>query len=368
MLISPLDWGLGHATRSVPLIRAFLSSGCSVTIACSGSVERLLRAEFPEASFIRIRGYNVSYPRNGRLFLFKMLIQLPSILLSVAREHRWLKRNLSIHGWDLVVSDNRYGLHHPNLRSVLVTHQLHIRSGSSRLMDPLIRRLLFKRLSSFDECWVPDVESEPSLSGALSHGVVPDHVRYIGPLSRLSSFGAHPTSGRVLVVLSGPEPQRSLFERIIARQLPLEGQDILVVRGRPGESVAPSSLKGVRWVNHLPSEELAAEMGSAALVVARSGYSTVMDLVRTGRRAVLVPTPGQTEQEYLARHLSDQGWFLTRSQASFDLREAVEMGLASEPPDIQPDFERHMDFVRGILHEGNGSETGPSGGMRRHVG
>lgn len=331
-------------------------------------MERLLRIEFPEAGFIGVRGYNVAYPRNGRLFFLKILLQFPSILSSVAREQRWLKRNLPIHGWDLVVSDNRYGLYHPDVRSVLVTHQLHIRSGISAFMDRLIRRVLFKRLALFDECWVPDVADEPSLSGALSHGLVPGHVRYIGPLSRLSSSGARFSSGHVLILLSGPEPQRSLFERIIAGQLPMTGQDILVVRGRPGESVAPSSLKGVRWVNHLPTEQLAAEMGSAALVIARSGYSTVMDLVRTARRAVLVPTPGQTEQEYLARHLSDLGWFLTRSQASFDLREAIEKGLASEPPDIQPDFERHVDFVRRFLHGGNGSEMGSSGGMRRDVG
>jgi predicted glycosyltransferase len=91
------------------------------------------------------------------------------------------------------------------------------------------------------------------------------------------------------------------------------------------------------------------ELASASLVIARSGYSTVMDLVRMRRRAVLVPTPGQTEQEYLARHLSDAGLFLSVPQSSFDLRKAIDEGLSAHVPSVDMDFDRHREVVRCFL-------------------
>lgn len=349
ILISPLDWGLGHATRIVPLIRVFEHLGCRVSIACSGATERLLRAEFPEAEFIPLKGYGVGYPRNGRLFLFSILRQIPGILFSVWREHRWLSRQQRIHRWDAVVSDNRYGLYHRYVPSVLITHQLHIRTGVSNLLDALVRFLLFRRLRRFDECWVPDSKEEPTLSGALSHGNVPDHVRYVGPLSRLHAFPGEATGGRVLVLLSGPEPQRTIFEGMIEAGLKGLRHDVTIVRGLPGEATAKPDSEGVRWVNHLVSEELETALSSASLVVARSGYSTVMDLVRMRRRAVLVPTPGQTEQEYLARHLTEAGWFHARPQSGFDLRRAVEEGLSFPASCADMDFELHGERVLAFL-------------------
>ena len=349
ILISPLDWGLGHATRIVPLIRAFEDFECTVTIACSGATERLLRGEFPGALFISLPGYGVVYPRKGGFFLSKILSQLPRILFNVWKEHTWLRRQQAIHRWDAVVSDNRYGLHHSDMPSVIITHQLHIRTGVSGLLDGLVRRLLFRRLSRFDECWVPDAEHEPTLSGALSHGMVPGHVRYLGPLSRFGSLGVDQERGRVLVLLSGPEPQRSIFEGRIEEQLRGFEGDILIVRGLPGGGGIKPDAGSVRWVNHLPAKELALELSSASLVIARSGYSTVMDLVRTGRRAVLVPTPGQTEQEYLARHLSDAGRFLSVAQSDFDLRKAVSEGLSLPIPSLKMDFDHHREVVRGFL-------------------
>ena len=349
ILISPLDWGLGHATRIVPLVRAFESFGCKVTIACSGATERLLRQEFPDGLFLSLKGYRVTYPKKGDLFFLKMLLQFPSILLSVRHEHVWLRRNLSIHGWDAVVSDNRYGLWHPSIPSVILTHQLHIRTGISSGLDSVVRFLLFGRLSRFDECWVPDAETEPSLSGELSHGKVPEKVTYIGPLSRFGTESDAVVTGKVLVLLSGPEPLRSIFESMIESQSEGLGLDLLVVRGLPGESVTRPGSKGVRWVNHLGERELELELASASLVIARSGYSTVMDLVRMRRRAVLVPTPGQTEQEYLARHLSDAGLFLSVPQPSFDLRKAIDEGLSAHVPSLDMDFDLHREVVRGFL-------------------
>lgn len=346
-----MDWGLGHATRIVPLVRAFESFGCRITIACSGATEHLLRGEFPRAGFIHLDGYGVTYPKRGGSFLWKILRQVPSILLSVSREHRWLERMQALHGWDAVVSDNRYGFYHASIPSVIVTHQLHIRTGIPLFLDGFVRFLLFRRLSRFDECWVPDSETEPSLSGALSHGRAPLHARYVGPLSRFNGihrFGAS-DSGRLLILLSGPEPQRTLFEDLIEGQLSGLDREVLVVRGLPGGSSARTGYGRVRWINHLGAGELEEELRSASLVVARSGYSTVMDLARTGRRAVLVPTPGQTEQEYLARHLADAGWFLSFTQSGFDLRRAVAEGLAMPPPRIEADFELHREAVRAFL-------------------
>lgn len=347
--MSPLDWGLGHATRIVPLIRAFTALGCRITIACSGSTEKLLRAEFPEAEFLTLNGYGVGYPRSGRLFFLKILGQFPALLLSAWKENVWLSRQQRVYRWDAVISDNRYGLYHPSVPSVLITHQLHIQTGVSSLLDGLVRILLFKRLKRFDECWVPDSKEEPTLSGALSHGKVPDHVRYVGPLSRLQALPKQGTSGGVLVLISGPEPQRTIFEDLIEAGLPRLRHPVTIVRGLPGDASTKPDSEGVRWVNHMVAEELEAALSSALLVVARSGYSSVMDLVRTRRRAVLVPTPGQTEQEYLARHLTEAGWFLACPQWGFDLSRAVEDGLSFPASSVDVDFEGHRDRIIGFL-------------------
>jgi UDP-N-acetylglucosamine transferase subunit ALG13 len=222
-------------------------------------------------------------------------------LLAVVRaEHRWLKRIVTEYAIDEVYSDNRYGLHHQEIPCTIITHQLYIRGPRwSRLITGFMLKRILKRFTSI---LVPDFEDDRSLSGALSHdGIHDKHVRYVWPLSRFSNQTYHPTqsSFQVVALISGPEPARSMFEEQLKEILSTLDRPALLITGKP-EVQQTEQMKQLSISNHLSDEKLASAMQSAQLIICRSGYSTIMDLHALKCRALLVPTPGQTEQEYLA--------------------------------------------------------------------
>ncbi|GAB4093594.1 glycosyltransferase [Flaviaesturariibacter terrae] len=245
-----------------------------------------------------------------------------------------------------MLSDNRYGLHAGDIPSIFLCHQLSIRSGLGRLADNLLRRRHYRMIGKFSACWVPDWQ-EPALAGTLSHPPVPPPIptRYIGPLSRFRNANERPASNTspattetqhqttnykpqttnwpLLVALSGPEPQRTLWEESLLPQLALLDGPVLLLRGLPGDTSALAVPRNVQVAAHLPAVEMAATFSSARYVVARCGYSTVMDLVALRCKGILVPTPGQTEQEYLARHLTQQRIALCYRAEDFDLQQAL---------------------------------------------
>ncbi len=285
----------------------------------------LLRGEFPHLEFIRMPGYEITYSKRG-VTAAGLLAQLPQLLARIAREHRRLKRIIRDYRIDGVVSDNRFGLWTGDVPTVYVTHQLRIKlpAAFGRFEPPLTRlhRWIIER---FDLCWVPDFPGEPNLAGELSHPPSPPgNVRYIGVLSRFEPLPDRETRYDLLALLSGPEPQRTIFERKVIEQLNGSGMRALVVRGVPGGSTSPTASGGVMTVDHLPGGELNRALMQAHLVLARAGYSTAMDLAKLGKKAILVPTPGQTEQEYLAYEYQHRGWFFTVLQDAFDLRGALE--------------------------------------------
>ena len=266
---------------------------------------------------------------------------IPKILIRIKRERAWLRRFAAREGVDLVISDNRYGLTAPGIFCVLVTHQLLIKTPFGHLADELLRRINYRVIRHFSRCWVPDVEGSPlagerpagsGLAGELSHpSKMPAiSMRYIGLLSR---FGNLPDAGidlELLVLLSGPEPQRTLLEKRILAQAEVCMCELVIVRGLPagGEKLA-GIRPGIVVHDHLPSVELERLIRRAGFVIARPGYSTVMDLARLGKRALLIPTPGQSEQEYLGPYLAGKGWAAWVRQADFSLAEAVEMARGS---------------------------------------
>jgi len=356
VLVSPLDWGLGHATRVIPLVRALTGQGCAVTLAASDATRVLLAAEFPELPMLDLPGYRVRYPQKGGHFFGKMVLQLPRILYAVVREHLWLRAAMRVHQWDAVVSDNRYGLFHRRAHCVILTHQVRIRTGWV-VSDRLVRPLLWWVLRRFEACWVPDMPGVPNLAGGLCHGRMPGHVRHIGPLSRLDVVPL-PQEPRLLVLLSGPEPQRTLLEGILRRELAGAVLPAVVVRGLPGTGGRKVDARGVEWVDHVDAAGLQDLLARATLVVARSGYSTVMDLVRTGHPAVFVPTPGQPEQSYLARHLSASGLFPCLGQDGFRLAEALRLagGFRGSRPAF--DYGMHRAWVGAWGEDGRVAKRG----------
>jgi uncharacterized protein (TIGR00661 family) len=326
ILVAPLDWGLGHATRCVPVIQELLRQDHEVSIASDGAPGSLLRQEFPDLSFLPLPGYGVKYGRSATGLIWKMFTQSRKILKAIKSEHRWLLDVVDKYSFDAVISDNRYGLYHPDILSIFITHQLSIKSPLGAWTEKWLQLRNYRYIDRFSACWVPDYETGLGLAGDLSHPPKKPRVplQYIGPLSRLEKTNEAEIKQNLLVVLSGPEPQRTLLENIIIRDIAHYPGTATVVRGLPTSPNIIPSTNTIRFYNHLPAADLNKEMNQAEFIISRSGYSTVMDLMTLGKKSVLIPTPGQTEQEYLGTYLQEKNIALCISQKKFSLKTAIE--------------------------------------------
>lgn len=323
ILIAPLDWGLGHASRCIPIIREIIAQGHEIVIATDGRALELLKAEFPQVKCIKLQGYNPVYPKNEKMVV-KMALQTPKFLFAIAREHFLMKKIISEHSIDLVISDNRYGLWSNEKTSVLLTHQLFIQMPSAmKWMESYVNRLNHFFIKKFHHCWVPDLQGGENLSGNLAHGAnIPSNVEYIGTLSRFSIVPSEKKYD-LLVLLSGPEPQRTILEEKIINQVKQMPLHSLIIRGVTEEIKRTQLTEMIEIVSHLTSEKMNEALLQADAVICRSGYSSVMELASLGKSAILIPTPGQTEQEYLAEKLSEQGLFVLQKQDSLNLQESL---------------------------------------------
>ncbi len=325
ILVAPLDWGLGHATRCVPLIKELLTTNCEVLLAGEGAVAHLLSTEFPELTLLSLKGYNVSYGKNGWELFGKLLLQVPKLIEAIDEEHNWLQNAIIVHRIDAVISDNRFGFFNETIPSVFITHQLLIKTGLGATADELLQKLAYEYVNAFTECWVPDVATVPNLAADLAHPqkvpAVPVH--YIGALSRLKKASA--TKQHLLIILSGPEPQRTLLETTIVQQLERYTAPVLFVRGLPGTAELLQPFNQVKFINHLPALQLEDAINAASIIISRCGYSTVMDVMALQKKSILIPTPGQTEQEYLATHLMKNNLAFCIPQSKFKLINALEL-------------------------------------------
>jgi spore coat polysaccharide biosynthesis predicted glycosyltransferase SpsG len=327
VLVAPLDWGLGHATRCIPIIKELMDLGARVTIAASGNQRALLMEEFPSLDFIEIPGYNIRY-KNGILLRWAILFRAPFILKQIRRENEWLDLTIRSLKIDALISDNRYGLYNVKLFTVFITHQLYIQSGVGRQnplnnwMNRAIQKWNYKFIGKFSCCWVPDGVGARSIAGILSHPpALPEiPVKYIGILSRFVRPEKKQLKKKVLILLSGPEPVRTRFENRLIRQLKGTSLQTVIVRGLPGQVYSiPDLPEGVQIFNHLSSGDLTELIMESEFIIARSGYSTIMDLIKLRRNAILVPTAGQTEQEYLGNYMNEKGWMYTVTEKKFFL-------------------------------------------------
>jgi uncharacterized protein (TIGR00661 family) len=330
ILVAPLDWGLGHVTRCIPIIKEFVDNDCDVWLAGDRTQEVLLRAEFPNLPFLSLPGYDIAYSKTPRGLLWKLILQTPRIISSIKAEHRWLRRIVMTHGIDAVISDNRFGLYHSYVPCVFVTHQLNIKSPLAKWNERLLQSWNYKYINRFKECWVPDLTGENNLAGELSHPSIPPRapVKYIDPLSRFDKGELQEVEGRLLFILSGPEPQRTILENKIINEVSHYPGTASIVRGLPSsQSVIPSTGM-IKVYNHLSARELNEEIEKAEWVISRSGYSTIMDLAKLQKKSILIPTPGQTEQEYLAESLFQKKAAYAVGQKEFSL--ALALGEAKK--------------------------------------
>lgn len=315
ILIAPLDWGLGHATRCIPIIAHLEKRGCEIIFAGSPVQLTLIEKEFPGIITVQIPGYNISYTRSKRWFSFKILLQAPKILLCIRREKAILQELIDKYHPDLVISDNRYGFCNAAVPCVFITHQLNI-VAPFKWLENLIRRINYHYINRFSQCWVPDYEGKPNIAGRLSHPekLPSATVKYLGPLSRFSYETSDSYRYKFLFLISGPEPQRTLLEEKVFSIITALNANTIIVRGKPDGLETMSSPENCSIFNHLETRALHEKVIASEYVISRSGYTTVMEILAMRKKSLLIPTPGQTEQEYLARHLSDQRLCQTCSQ------------------------------------------------------
>jgi uncharacterized protein (TIGR00661 family) len=333
ILVAPLDWGLGHATRCIPIVKELLQQNCDVWLAAEGAQEALLKREFPGLCFLSLQGYRIKYGRSDNAMIWNIFRQTYKLLQAIKQENAWLKEMVKKYNFDAVISDNRFGLYHNKIPCVFITHQLNIKSPLGKWSERLLQKRNYKFINRFRECWVPDEEGENNLAGKLSHPskkpAIP--LKYIGPLSRFENINDFSQSilgaggkDHLLIILSGPEPQRSILENKIIKDIAHYPGTATVVRGLPGiDSLIPST-NTIKFYNHLPADELSREMNQAEYIISRSGYSTVMDVTKLQKKSIFIPTPGQTEQEYLANYLQKKKVAISISQNSFSLLSALQ--------------------------------------------
>jgi len=340
ILVCPLNWGLGHASRLIPVIRELLNSKFRVYIGAAGYSLELLKQEFPEPEYINFPSFTVTYGKRKSLSL-QLFLQLPKIIYGIIREHAALKKLVKCYSIDLVISDNRFGLWSKKVPAIYITHQLHvILPHCLRLFEPLIYRLHRQIISRYSECWVPDfADPLDNLSGKLSHvHRQPSNIKFIGPLSRFSSYPVKSTINKrysydIAIILSGPEPQRTIVEKQLIDEIRNSQYNALIIRGRPDKKQITETSENIALVSHMPTGEFVNMIRLSRYIICRSGYSTIMDLAALKRTAVLIPTPGQTEQEYLARQLS--AYFYCAEQDSFNLAGAIEEIKKYRGPDFK---------------------------------
>lgn len=322
VLVAPLNWGLGHATRCVPIIRLLLERGHTVFIGSDGDSLLLLKKEFPALTFFELPSYSIQYSRNIPAWLFT-LWRTPRFLKSIKREHAAIKKLVTENSIELIIADNRYGCRSKKIQSVFMSHQLNLMMPSGmKWMGAIINffhRLLIKK---FNAIWVPDAENHV-LSGELSKSNL--NAEFVGVLSRFKKSEGVQQVNKLAIVLSGPEPQRTLLEKNLLPQVITLNLPTVFVRGLLNEKMGESEIDQVKIINYLTSDTLQKVLSQSDIIVARSGYSTIMDLAVLKKKAILVPTPGQPEQEYLANKFMKDKVAYATDQEVLDIADALEL-------------------------------------------
>lgn len=321
VFVAVLNWGLGHATRSIPVINQLVHRKIEVTIGSDGAALHLLKQEFPTLRFVELPAHKVVYPAHGS-FMLNMIMQLPRLRKTIRQEHQQVQQLITQLSITHILSDNRYGCYSEKIPSVIITHQLRILfSGVWNLGATIINTTLKKALAKFDSVWIPDF-GPSGITQPFTAGVKLPH-RFVGMLSRFTPPRKPINDSLILGLVSGPENQRTLFEQALLSQLTKLMRPSVIVRGLT-DAASVRVQNGVELINHLPAAELEQLMVNASVIIARSGYSTIMDLYCLGKQQViLIPTPGQTEQEYLGRYVKENKIAVVQTQDNLNVEKAI---------------------------------------------
>ena len=309
ILYCVLNWGLGHASRSIPLIKKLLLNN-EVIVASDGEAGILLQKELPTLAYKMLPSYGIHYKYSS--MHLNMLLQFPKIISAYSKEKRSVKSICEENDIDLIISDHRYGCRAEGVKSIFLGHQINI-------IDSAAATSINKQLiSKFDECWIPDYVDQ-RLSGKLSDPAGLSKYSFVGPLSRMQNTEVAKQYD-IAIVLSGPEPKRTTLEQKLLQQVKELDLKVCLVRGTLNAHGV--KLKSGDVFDLLGSAELNEIMSSADMIVCRSGYSSLMDLEVLQKPALIIPTSGQREQEYLASHYSRKDHTVAQSADQLDLKAA----------------------------------------------
>lgn len=323
-LVAPLDWGLGHATRCAPVVREFLEKGCDVELAVTRGNAAILREMFPDVRQRLAPSYNIVYPKHGYNMAFWLLKNSAHLRAVMRAEHHYAEEMVERHGYDILVSDNRFAFRSRKAKSVYMTHQCRIAFPKMfRMFEAFGAAWHASVMSRFDEVWVPDIPEFPGYAGSLSHVErCPRPLKFVGPLSRFAMLPLTQSTEKdlnIVAVVSGVEPARSRFASRLSSVLPQIPGKHVVILGKPASSLKTWTAGNVTFYNHLPTQEFADVISRAGWVISRGGYSTVMDMAVLGAKCIFVPTPGQYEQVVLAADLSAAGFAVSIEEGSLSV-------------------------------------------------
>ena len=322
ILIAPLNWGLGHATRCIPIIRALQENNYIPIIASDGIALELLRKEFPNIQTLELPSYQIEYAKNGANFKWKLIKNGPKMIRAILEEKKTIQNWVEKYAIDGIISDNRLGVFSKKIPSVFITHQLNVMTGNTTWISSKIHQSIIKK---YMECWVPDLIGTPNLTGKLGHIDNPNlKTKYIGPLSRLQKI-LLPKKYDLLVILSGPEPQRGMLEKHLKKEIVKYNGNVIFIEGNIEKEQKTTTIRNVTYYNFMNSTELEQAFNESEMVLCRSGYTTIMDLAQLRKKAFFIPTPGQYEQEYLAKKLKKEGLVPYATQDNFKMKNILEI-------------------------------------------
>ena len=331
ILVAPLNWGLGHAARCIIIIKELEKNGFNPIIASDGASLLLLKKEFPHLSSLELPSYSIEYPKNYRYFKLKLLFKSPKIARAILSERKLVNKWIKEHSLGGIISDNRLGVYSKSVPSVYITHQLKVLSGSTTWISSKIHSYFIRK---FKECWVPDIKGGNNLSGELGHLINTNlTIKYIGILSRMEKKNI-PIKYKLMILLSGPEPQRSILEEKLTEKLKNYSNKVVFIKGVIEPEQKIEQIGNVTFYNYMQTEQLETTFNESEMVLSRSGYTTIMDLTKLEKKAYFIPTPGQFEQEYLASKYRHQGFVPSIKQSRFRLEHLNAMHLFNGLPKI----------------------------------
>lgn len=328
VLICPLDWGLGHTSRIIPIIKKIQKKGHKIFISCSKTQQHFFINEISNYTWIPTASPQIKY-NYKRLKLKDLFKLIPIIFKGIKKDKIKIEQWIKKYNIDLIISDNRYGCYSSKVYSVIITHQIKVKLPQIiKWAELIIHKKIKKLLNRFDRCWIPDVAETPNFAGDLSHKfLINGKFAFIGLLSRFDLHNKmnddNVYSNEVLGIVSGPEPQRTKFAQILLTQMIKLNKPCILVLGNFSTQQTKIKEKNVTIYSYMNTQELYKAIQSSKYIIARSGYSTIMDLICLKRSAILVPTPGQTEQEYLAKYYQSRKMFVIANQNTLNIKDAI---------------------------------------------